>query len=253
VADELSPKELKRLRTLEENIQKARAQSKELTTERNQLKRNLAAAEKAKTELNARLAALTETQNKLAAARDEALKRAAQANEYEKQIKKQNEQINQLVEENRKLAEQIEKLGGDLPILRDATLVAGEKIEAAQKEAAEALQKSNYLEKELSEVSAIRDKLSGQVTTLSAQLKEQGKTPLLPADKVADLLEQLINHLRRGTGSLTFAGGEIKLKVGFGAAGEHSGFLIPTPDSGPEIREVLNEIVIRFDRPLSGQ
>jgi chromosome segregation ATPase len=252
LADELSPKELKRLRTLEENIQKARAQSKELTTERNQLKRNLAAAEKAKTELNARLAALTETQNKLAAARDEALKRAAQANEYEEQIKKLNEQINQLVEENRKLAEQFEKLVGDLPILREATQAAGDKIEAAQKVAAEALEKNNLLEKKLSEASSTRDRLSGQVTILTTQLQEQGKTPLLTADKVAELLEQLINHLRRGTSSLAFAGGEIKLKVGFGVAGEHSGFLVPTPDSGPEIREVLNEIVIRFDRPLSG-
>jgi chromosome segregation ATPase len=252
LADELSPKDLKRLRTLEDNIKKARVQSKELTTERNQLKRNLAAAEKSKAELNARLATLTEAQKELAAARDEVIQRAAQASECEEHVEKLKEQIDRLIEENRKMAEQIDKLSGDLPVLRDATLEAGKKIEAAQKEAKEALQKNSVLEKKFSEVSAARDGLSGQVTTLTAQLKEQGKTPLLTADKVAELLEQLIKYLREGTSGLTFAGGEIKLKVGFGAAGEYSGFLIPTPDSGPEIREVLNEIVIRFDRPLSG-
>lgn len=252
MAAEMSPKDLKRLRSLEENIQKARERSKELTNERNQLKRNLAAAEKSISELTARLETLTRANLDLTASRDEALLRAAQADEYEEQIQKLTEQISQLLDENRKLAEKLEKISGDLPILREATINAGKAIEAAQKEAADTQQKNSLLEKRLAEASTSRDRLQAQVEILTTQLKEQGKTPLLPADKVAELLEQLISHLSSGVSGLTFAGGEIKLKIGFGAAGESSGFLVPTPDSGPEIREVLNEIVIRFDRALSG-
>jgi chromosome segregation ATPase len=250
LAEELSPKDLKRLRLLEENIKKARERSKELTNERNQLKRNLAAAEKSISELTARLETLTRTNQDLKETRDEARLRAAQTDDYEKQIQKLAEQVSQLLVENRVLAEKLEKISGDLPILQEATSKAAEVIETAQTETTTAQKKNTILENQLVEASNAREQLRAQVELLSTQLKEQGKTPLLSADQVAELLSQLINKLRSGAEGLNFVGGEIKLKVGFGGAGELSGFLIPTPDSGPEIREVLNEIVIHFDRPL---
>jgi chromosome segregation ATPase len=250
LAEEMSPKDLKRLRLLEENINKARERSKELTNERNQLKRNLAAAEKRVSELTGRLETLNRTNLDLKVTRDEARLRAAQTDDCEKQIQKLAEQVSQLLVENRDLAEKLKKISGDLPILQDATIKAAKVIETAQNETTDAREKNTVLENQLAEASNAREQLQAQVELLSTQLKEQGKTPLLSADQVAELLDQLINKLRSGAGGLNFVGGEIKLKVGFGGAGELSGFLIPTPDSGPEIREVLNEIVIHFDRSL---
>ncbi len=254
MADEPSPQDVKRLQSLENNIKKAQQKAKELTAERTQLKRSLAVVEKNNEKLVSREAALLEAQKELEASRNQAIQRAKEtgklASECEDENKQLSARLSEVLEENRKLAGQIDELSADLPRFRESALDAAEKIEAAQQEAASALQARNELESELKQMKPMMKRLESQVTSLTMQLKGEGKTPLLPADQVATMLDQLLGQLRGKMSGLSVGSGEVRLKVCFGMVGDHQGFVIPTPDSGPEIKDCLQEIVVRFDRKI---
>jgi hypothetical protein len=40
----------------------------------------------------------------------------------------------------------------------------------------------------------------------------------------------------------------MRLKIAFGKIGRESGFVLPTAESPPELRENLHELSLRFDR-----
>lgn len=148
-----------------------------------------------------------------------------------------------LIAENRRIAAQLESVMTDFETFRDAAL----KAEAAIKQAREETDKAVRAELE-GQFAADRARLEKQVLTLTSQLQEQGKTPLISPESAARLVDDFVKRLREGLGGLRVKDGEIKLKVAFGQVGEHTGFVIPTAESDPELKENLHEVVLHFDQ-----
>jgi chromosome segregation ATPase len=160
-----------------------------------------------------------------------------------------DQKISQLIEEDRRLAAQIEIMTSDLDVMRVAAEEAKAGLGAARVET-EARVRAELTD-QIKAVQDQRDSLQTQLNMVVKQLGEQGKTPLLPADKVAEMLNGLVDQMQGGFGGLRIREGEVKLKVGFGAVGDLGGFVIPTIDSPPELRENLQEVTFRFDRSAS--
>lgn len=152
----------------------------------------------------------------------------------------------QLIAENRRLAAQIDALSGDLAVVMTVADEAKAGLDAVRAET-EARVRAE-LTASVQRVQAERDLLSQQLVTANKQLLEQGKTPILPADQVAVLINDLVGKMQTNLSGMLVREGEVKLKVAFGAVGETGGFVIPTADSTPEIRENLQEVTFRFDR-----
>jgi outer membrane murein-binding lipoprotein Lpp len=159
------------------------------------------------------------------------------------------QRISQLIEENRRLAAQIDIVTSDLDLMRVAAEEAKAGLDAARVET-EARVRAQLTD-QIKAIQGQRDSLQTQLNIGRKQLAEQGKTPLLPADKVAEMLNGLVDKMQGGFGGLRIRDGEVKLKVGFGAVGDVGGFVIPTTDSTPELRENLQEVTFRFDRSAS--
>lgn len=230
----------------------------------------LAAAEKQIAALEAQLAsaaqALTEASDKFRELKELADKREAehkaqvaalnkQLAESQKrieQLEQSGEAISQLLAENQRLAAQIDERATEVTALRAAASEAKEAIAAARTET-EARVRAE-LGAEIAKLTKQQTALQKQLDTALLQLKEEGKTPVLTADRVAVLLGDLVDQMQTSFGGLQVRDGELKLKVGFGAVGELSGFVVPTTESTPELRENLQEVTFRFDRsaPLTG-
>jgi chromosome segregation ATPase len=159
--------------------------------------------------------------------------------------------ITELVNENRRLAAQIEAINGDLAVVMTVADEAKAGLEAARVEAETRIRAE--LTGELERISSERDLLNKQLVTANLQLKDEGKTPILPADQVAVLINDLVGKMQTNLSGLLVREGEVKLKVAFGAVGETGGFVIPTTDSTPEMRENLQEVTFRFDRSAASQ
>jgi chromosome segregation ATPase len=154
--------------------------------------------------------------------------------------------VEALLAENQRLAARMEAATADAEALRKA---AGEaRSEAAATVAAAEDRARAAAEVEVKELQRRATALQKQLATANAQLAQQGKVPLLSAGRVAEMLDGLVAQMQDGFGGLQIRDGELKLKVGFAGAGELGGFVIPTTDSAPELRESLQEVTFRFDR-----
>ncbi|MBL8156547.1 MAG: hypothetical protein JNM70_20375 [Anaerolineae bacterium] len=276
------------IKTLETDLKKVREASEALIAERDDLKRRLEAAEtKEGLEPGETLAALfdqlqlkqprqrtveayTETLRKLLNAgsasaselvkaesqlranleRIQALETAlAEARAAVRPLPSDEETISRLIEENRLIARQMEEAAGDLNQFRKLAEEAKTAVEAARQETDSKVRAE--LGQAIARLNKERDGLNEQIVLLSRQLTTQGKTPLLPANQVAVLLNGLMGELRGGLNGVAIRDGEIKLKVGFGVVDDKPGFVIPTPDSGADLQDKLHEVTFRFDTPAS--
>lgn len=170
----------------------------------------------------------------------------AQAQKTLGELKKAGAAIEPLLAENQRLAALLEGADKETKALRDATASANRDIEAARAETDKAVR--TELGADIKRLISEQSRLQAQVETASAQLKQQGKTPVLPAGQVASLLNDLVGKFETNFSGLHIRDGELSLKVGFGAAGELGGFVVPSVDSTPEVRENLHEITLRFER-----
>ncbi len=237
MSEALGPEELrKQLLALETRLERAQARSETLTTERKDLRRRLTAAEKDVERLQAGTA---DAQAALEAAR-------AQADERGTQVEKLTKQIDALVEENRRLAERLEAVTADLESYREAALGREEAVRVARQETEAAL-RAEFAKVERKRAAEQR-RLEAQIASLEGQVREQGKVLHLPPERVAELVNGLVSQLRAGMPGMRLREGELRLQVGFAGTGEQAGFVVPTPDSGPEIKDSLHEVVFRFDR-----
>ena len=80
------------------------------------------------------------------------------------------------------------------------------------------------------------------------QLTGKELTPVLPAQDVAKLVDRLVTDLATGLPGVVVREGEVRLKVAFGKVGRATGFVVPSAESPPELRQNLHEVAIRFDR-----
>jgi chromosome segregation ATPase len=237
LSEEQSPEELrKQILALETHLERTQARSETLTAERKELRRRLAAAEKDVQRLQA---AAGESQAALEAAR-------AQAEDRSTEVEKLSKQIDALIEENRRLAERLDGVTADVASYRDTAQGREEAVRKARQETEAALRAEFAADEH--EWATERRRLEAQVASLERQVEEQGKVLHLPPERVADLVNGLVSQLRTSMSGMRLREGELRLRVGFAGTSEHAGFVVPTSDSGPEIRDSLHEVVFRFDR-----
>lgn len=158
--------------------------------------------------------------------------------------------INDLIGENRRMAEQLDSFTGDLERLKTSAEESSIAARTASAEAAVANKARAAVEKKLAAAQAQQDKLASQLVLLNKQITDAGKTPFLTADQVAGMLDGFIEQLNLSTGGLAIRNGDIRLKVGFGAAGEAVGFVIPTTETAASIKDSLHEVTLHFERGL---
>jgi len=158
----------------------------------------------------------------------------------------EDQKISQLIEENRRLAEQMETLPGDLAAMRQVAEDARAGLDSAIAEAEARIR--SELTDQINLFQGQRDSLQAQLDIVTKQLGDEGKPPLLPADKLAEMVGGLVDQMQGSLGGLRIRDGDVKLKVAFGVVDEVGGFMIPAIDSPPELRENLQEITFRFDR-----
>ncbi|MEY2560925.1 MAG: hypothetical protein QOG51_1340 [Verrucomicrobiota bacterium] len=190
--------------------------------------------EKLRKELGAREARLQATQEKL--------------KEADARIAGAKDQVAPLLEENCRLAasleqvtvevEQLRKLGAQLRGDLDKATAEANSANAARKEVTD---RARALEKE-------RTSLQSRLDFVDQQLTSQGKVAILPASEVAKMTDELVSQLQVGFGGLRVRDGELKLKVAFAGAGKKAGFIVPTTESDPKLKESLQELTIRFDK-----
>jgi chromosome segregation ATPase len=216
---EPSAKDLRRLKALEGRLEKAKSDRDELAGERRELRRRVQAEER-------------------------------RAREAEKQVEQTDSRIGELVEENRALAARLEETDGELERLRGAADELRKRLDENERGAREAEKGRKQLERDLTRVERERDRLAERLKTAEAQVKSAGMAPLVPAKEAARLVEQLFDELGAGIEGMAVKDGELRLRVAFGRAGRSTGFVLPTSESPAEVRESLQEVVLRFDRTV---
>ena len=233
----------RKMRTLQSRLTKEQGTSKALRTERTKLNRRVGTLERQKERLDNQIGDLKTGRKET----DRLLKiclREKNKLSLEKQALVERE--DSLIQENRRLAERTATVDRDLVLFRDKAEKAVEDIQAARKETAAELNAVHAAERK--ELLGEREQLQSELSLLTKQIEHKGKIPLLPPEKVANLLGDLVDQLGGQLPGMKMRTGEITLKVAFGAAGDVSGFLIPTPDADQKIKESLHELTISFDR-----
>lgn len=278
---EIDPKELRRLKSLETRLAKSQEEAKGWAAERKQLLDRVTEAEKraegsarASAELKDAREALEaakkdaarereeavaavrkEMQAEIAAAKAEAQARVKELQDKLKEAEKgskagekeaagKDQQISQLIEENRNLASQIDNQRADVEKLASAAENLREQVD----QAGDAESRVKELSKQLTALQRERDSLTARVKTAESQLREQGKTPVLPATEVARLTSELVDGLSQSLSGMDLRDGEMKLKLAMGGNEKNAGFVVPTADSPREVRESLHELTVRFNR-----
>jgi chromosome segregation ATPase len=216
---ELSPQDLRRLRTLEERLEKAADEKRSFTIERRELRARATAAERAAKAAEKRAAGL-------------------------------DDQLAAVLTENAGLATRLDEIAADSERLRAAGVKLREELDAAKKSLREGIAEARRLTKTLERAEADRERLAEHLKVAEAQLKAKTTTPVLPAKEVAKLIDGFIEEIGTGLPGLSVREGEIRLQVAFGKAGRASGFVVPSADAPVEVRTNLHELSFRFDRTL---
>jgi chromosome segregation ATPase len=240
----------RQLSGVSEKVATAEERLAQLGRERKELENQLAAAEKA---LREALSKIEDLQNQIntrvatSEGRVQELEAAlAEARATIQMLEDDNQTVSRLIEENRRLASQTDELSRDITVVRGAAEEAKAGLEQAQSET-EARVRAE-LAGEIQAIQKKHDNLQQQLNTALQQLQTEGKTPYIPPAKVAEMINDLVKEMQGSLGGLDIRDGEVKLKVGFGVVGETGGFLVPTPESTPEVKESLQEITFHFDR-----
>jgi len=156
--------------------------------------------------------------------------------------------LNAMVVENRRLAYSTEMVKKDLEKFQELAARAQAEVTAAREEKEVAVRDHLEAERTIKRLQTQNKHLESQLAANNAVLKESGRASFLTADTVSAMISDLADKLSDAMSGLDVKDIELKLKVAFGGAGEKRGFILPTAENGPEIKDSLNEVVIRFDR-----
>jgi predicted nuclease with TOPRIM domain len=216
---EISARDLRRLQALEGKLTRAQDERKALAAERRELR-----------------AAVTAN--------------ARRARALEKEAAATDAKLEAVLAENAALAARLDEAAADLEQLKAASLELRSQLDGARAElegGKEALEKAQG---ELGAVVKERDGLTESLKLANEQLAGKGITPVVPAKDVAKLVDELVVQIGTGLPGMVVRDGELRLQVAFGKVGQQTGFVIPSAESPPEVREILHEVAIRFDRTV---
>jgi chromosome segregation ATPase len=214
---EISAQDLRRLRALEDRLEKAEEARKSFTVERRELRARATAAEREARAAGSRTA---EVEGRLEA----------------------------LLAENGRLAARLGEIDKDSVKLRDAGVKLREQLDAAKKEVREGAAETKKLTRSLTKAESEAGRLAERLKLAEAQLDAKTTTPVLPAKEVARLIDGFVEEIGGGLPGLAVREGEIRLNVAFGKVGRATGFVVPTADAPAEVRKNLHEVAVRFDR-----
>jgi ABC-type transporter Mla subunit MlaD len=214
---EISAQDLRRLRALEERLEKAQDERRSFTAERRDLRARATLAER------------------------EARAADARTGEVEQRLEA-------LLTENGRLAARLDEISSDADKLRGAATRLREQLDAAKQEVREGAAETKRLAKSLAKAETEGGRLTERLTLAEAQLKTKTTTPVLPAREVARLIDGFVEEIGGGLPGLAVRDGEIRLNVAFGKVGRATGFVVPTADAPADVRKNLHEVAVRFDR-----
>lgn len=214
---EISSQDLRRLRALEERLEKAQDDRRSLSEERRELRARATAAER---ETRAAASRTAEVEERLAA----------------------------LVVENGRLAARLDEISSDADKLRAAATKLREQLDEARKTVREGAAETKRLSRALTKAESEGGRLAERLQLADAQLKSKTPTPVLPAREVARLIDGFVEEIGGGLPGLAVREGEIRLNVAFGKVGRATGFVVPTADAPADVRKNLHEVAVRFDR-----
>jgi ABC-type transporter Mla subunit MlaD len=214
---EISAQDLRRLRALEERLEKAQDERRSFTAERRDLRARATLAER------------------------EARAADARTGEVEQRLEA-------LLTENGRLAARLDEISSDADKLRGAATRLREQLDAAKQEVREGAAETKRLAKSLAKAETEGGRLTERLTLAEAQLKSKTTTPVLPAREVARLIDGFVEEIGGGLPGLAVRDGEIRLNVAFGKVGRATGFVVPTADAPADVRKNLHEVAVRFDR-----
>jgi len=156
--------------------------------------------------------------------------------------------LRKLLVENATLAERLEVSEAD----RERVIGAWGELKGELEPLRERLEEVRALlaaaEKRADSLQEERNSLSERLMMADAQLRDEERAPALPPSEVSALVNRFLSGLDSQLSGLTVRDGEMQLKVGFEKVGQQQGFVVPTPDSPPELRENLHTISVRLAR-----
>lgn len=220
---EISARDLRRLEALEGRLTKAQDARKALASERHELRAAVAACER-------------------------------RARALEKDTAAKDERLEAVLAENAAQAARLEESRADLERFQQASLELRAELDSARAELNGIQAALKTAQGELEAAKSERDGLADNLQLANEQLAGKEITPVLPAKEVANLVDRFISELDSGLPQLAIRDSEVRLQVAFGKVGRITGFVIPSAESPPEVRENLHELAIRFERsPESGR
>lgn len=214
---EISATDLRRLEELGVRLKKARKEKKALAAERREL-------------------------------RSVATTHARRVRLLNKRIEEVEAKLDAALEENASLAAKLETSATDLERLQSASLELRSELDASRTELEKARKSTAVAEEGVESLRDERDRLAEQLSLASAQLEKKSVAPVLPAAEVSQLVDSFVSDLGARLSGMTVRDGELQLKVGFEKVGRKVGFVVPSSESPPEVRDSLHEISIRFSR-----
>lgn len=219
---ELSAQDLRRLKTLEDRLEKAADEKRSFSVERRELRARAASAERA-------------------------------ASAAEKRSGDLDDKLAALLAENARLATQLDELGADADRLRGAGVKLRDELDATKKSLRESVAEARRLTKTLQRAEKDRERLAEKLKLAEAQLKAKTTIPVLPAKEVAKLIEGFMEEVGSGLPGLSVREGEIHLQVAFGKVGRASGFVVPSADAPADVRKNLHDVSFRFERSFGAE
>jgi hypothetical protein len=153
-----------------------------------------------------------------------------------------------LLIENSMLAERLGASEADRDRVAAASRELRERLETTAAELAAAKTVSETAETRVGALREECNRLSESAALAEARARQEPGAALLAPNEVAALVERLLTGLGSRLSGLTLQDAELRLKVGVQKLGEQTGFVVPGPESPPEVRETLHEISVRFDR-----
>ena len=215
---EISSRDLRRLDALQARLDKERDDRRALAAERREL----------------RAAATASTRR---------------ARALEREVRDSGDRLGSVVEENRKLASELEGLRADLGRLEGAPLELRAELDGCRAKLGDAESALKEAQEKLATLQTERDGLSESLQVAQDQLAGKGIAPVLPAPEVAKLVNNLVSEFG-GFRGIGVRDGEVRLRVAFGKVGRTTGFVVPSAESPPELRENVHEVALRFERTL---
>ena len=160
------------------------------------------------------------------AARNEVKELKATNRQLQKDARDLTKQISEVIEENKRLAAALAAAEDDVSNVtgRAAELVTERNKLAAANDALTG--ETRDLTKKLSAQQKANSTLKKSLDSAQAQLEADEVPVLLTPDSVGEMLDDFVKQI--DVGGLQINKGDIRLSVAFGAAGEATGFVIPS-------------------------